>query len=101
VRSARFLKPAEVEVDDAVTYFDEQRPGLGDRFEQDLLATVNFVIEHPLSGKRISESVRKFGLRTFHYNVIYVIDELDIVIIAVAHHRRRPGYWQSRLTFLR
>lgn len=101
MRSARFLKPAEAEVDEAVIYFDEQRPGLGDRFEQDLLATVTFIIEHPLSGKRISEHVRKFRLRTFRYNVIYVIDELEIVIVAVAHHRRRPGYWQSRLTLLR
>ncbi|HKO56926.1 MAG TPA: hypothetical protein VJ276_13710 [Thermoanaerobaculia bacterium] len=30
----RFLRPAEAEIDEAVTYFDEQRPGLGDRFEQ-------------------------------------------------------------------
>jgi plasmid stabilization system protein ParE len=101
VRSARFLKLAEAEVDEAVTYFDEQRRGLGDRFEQDLLSTVNFIVEHPLSGKRLSENVRTFGMRTFRYNVIYVIDELEIVIVAVAHHRRRPGYWQSRLMLLR
>ena len=98
---ARFLKPAEAEVDEAVAYFDEQRQGLGDRFEQDLLATINFVIEHPLSGKSLNERVRKFRLRTFRYNLIYVIDELDIVVVAVAHHRRRPGYWHSRLTLLR
>lgn len=33
---ARFLKPAEIEVDEAIAYFDQQREGLGDRFEQDL-----------------------------------------------------------------
>jgi len=98
---ARFLKPAEAEADEAVTYFDDQRPGLGDRFEQDLIATVEFVLEHPLSGKSLSEHVRKFPLRTFRYNLIYVIDELEIVVVAVAHHRRRPGYWRSRLTLLR
>ena len=98
---ARFLKPAEVEVGEAVAYFDEQRPGLGDRFEQDLRATLNFIIEHPLSGKSLTKQVRKFGLRTFRYNVIYVADEHEIVIVAVAHHRRRPGYWQSRLALLR
>jgi toxin ParE2 len=98
---ARFLKPAQFEVDEAVAYFDEQRSGLGDRFEQDLLATVNFLTEHPLSGKALTERVRRFRLRTFRYNVIYVVDGQEVVIVAVAHHRRRPGYWRSRLTLLR
>ncbi|HEU4886948.1 MAG TPA: type II toxin-antitoxin system RelE/ParE family toxin [Thermoanaerobaculia bacterium] len=98
---ARFLRPAEAEVEEAVAYFDEQRPGLGDRFEQDLLAAVSFVSEHPFSGKPLSELVRKFRLRTFRYNLIYVIDESEIVIVAVAHHRRRPGYWHGRLALLR
>lgn len=98
---ARFLKPAENEVDEAVAYFDEQRPGLGDRFEQDLFATINFLVDHPLSGKLINERVRMFRLRTFRYNVIYVNDEVEIIVVAVAHYRRRPGYWHSRLSVLR
>lgn len=98
---ARFLKPAEAEVDEAVAYFDEQRFGLGDRFEQDLLTALTFVIEHPYSGKPISKTIRKLGLRTFRYNLIYAIDDSEIVVVAVAHHRRRPGYWHRRLTLLR
>jgi len=101
VRLARFLKPAEGEVEEAVTYFDQQRPGLGDRFEQDLRATVDFVLEHPLSGESLNQRVRKCGFRTFRYNLIYLIDELEIIVVAVAHHRRRPGYWHRRLTVLR
>jgi plasmid stabilization system protein ParE len=85
VTTARFLKPAEAEVDEAVAYFDEQRTGLADRFEQDLLATVNFVMDHPRSGKPLNERVRKARFRTFRYNLIYVIDEYEIVIVAVAH----------------
>lgn len=98
---ARFLKPAEAEVDEAVTYFDEQRTGLGERFEQDLLATVSFVTTHPFSGKPISKLVRKFPLRTFKYNLVYVLDDEELIIVAVAHHRRRPGYWHGRLVLLR
>lgn len=98
---ARFLKPAEAEVDEAVAYFDEQRPGLGDRFERDLQSTITFIVERPLSGKPLTKLVRTFRLHTFRYNVIYVVDADEIVIVAVAHHRRRPGYWQSRLAGLR
>ena len=98
---ARFLKAAEVEVDVAVGYFDTQRDGLGDRFEQDLQNTVAFVTTHPMSGRAISDRVRKFRLRAFRYNIIYVIDGEEIIIVAVAHHRRRPGYWQARLVTIR
>lgn len=94
---ARFLRPAETEVDEAVAYFDEQRAGRGDRFEEDLRNTVEFVTAHPTTGKQITESVRQFRLSTFRYNIIYVIEAEEIVIVAVAHHRRRPGYWRSRL----
>jgi plasmid stabilization system protein ParE len=97
----RFLRPAESEADEAVEYFDGQRNGLGERFEQDLQDAVDFVREHPLSGKPITDSVRKCGLRTFRYNIVYVVDDQEIVIVAVAHHRRRPGYWRRRLDSIR
>jgi toxin ParE1/3/4 len=98
---ARFLRVAELEAGEAVAYFDAQREGLGDRFEQDLRSTVTFIAAHPLSGKAISDRVRKFPLRTFRYNIIYVVDRDEIVIVAVAHHRRRPGYWRARLATIR
>lgn len=98
---ARFLKPAEAEVDEAIAYFDAQREGLGDRFEQDLMETVAFVTERALAGKPLTKQVRKFRLRRFRYNLIYVVEAREIVIVAVAHQRRRPGYWRSRLATLR
>jgi plasmid stabilization system protein ParE len=98
---ARFLKPAQAEVDEAVEYFDSQRNGLGDRFEEDLRNTVAALSAHPLTGRTISGRVRKFRLRTFRYNVIYVVDDEVAIIVAVAHHRRRPGYWHTRLSLLR
>jgi plasmid stabilization system protein ParE len=40
---------------------------------------------------------RRFLLRRFPYSVIYRIEPAKIVIVAVAHGRRRPGYWKDRL----
>ena len=95
------LKPAEAEVDEAITYFDAQRPGLGERFERDLSETVAFITDYPLTGTRLSIYTRKHKLRTFKYHVIYVVESTELVIVAVAHRRRRPGYWASRLNLLR
>jgi plasmid stabilization system protein ParE len=98
---ARFLRPAKTEADEAVAYFDEQQNGLGDRFERDLLDTIEFVREYPLSGKPLTKYIRRFRLRAFRYNVVYAVDGDEIVIVAVAHHRRRPGYWRGRLGTVR
>jgi hypothetical protein len=95
---ARFLEPARTEVEEAIVYFDEQRPGLGDRFEHDLGDIVAFITARPLSGKQLTYNVRQVGLRTFRYNVIYAVDGEELIIVAVAHHRRRPGYWLGRLS---
>jgi len=97
VIDVRFLRVAEAEVDEAIAYFDGQRAGLGERFEAALLDAVQFIARRPLAGPVIGGRVRKFGLRTFRYNVIYVADADEVVIVAVAHHRRRPAYWRDRL----
>lgn len=97
----RFLRPDEAEIEEQVAYFDRQRPGLGDRFEQDLLDTVKFMTDHALTGKPISANIRKLRLRTFPFDVIYAVDAETIAIVAVAHHRRRPGYWRGRLRDVR
>ena len=80
--------------------FDEQRAGLGERFERDLITVVQAVTAQPLFGKLIEGRIRIARFKTFRYNLVYIPDPDEIVIVAVAHHRRRPGYWRSRLSLL-
>jgi toxin ParE1/3/4 len=80
-----------------VAYFDLQRPGLGERFERELLKVVTTIEQRPLIGTPLTGLVRLLRLETFRYNVIYVIEDSEALIVAVPHHRRRPGYWIARL----
>jgi hypothetical protein len=41
---------------------------------------------------------RKFVLQRFPFNIFYLSRETEIVVVAVAHQKRRPGYWSSRAT---
>jgi len=41
--------------------------------------------------------VRRRVLRTWPYSVVYTVDAESVLIVALAHHKRRPGYWLSRL----
>jgi plasmid stabilization system protein ParE len=40
--------------------------------------------------------VRMRVVRRYPYSIVYVVRGPNVVIIAVAHHRRRPGYWMDR-----
>jgi len=97
VTRVRFLEPAEAEIDEAVAYFDRQIKGLGDRFEREVEATVALITEHPEIGSPLTKRIRKFRVRKFKYKVIYILDGDEIIIIAVAHHKKRPRYWRHRI----
>jgi plasmid stabilization system protein ParE len=97
VKPYRFLEEADAEFQEEIAYFDQQSPGLGDRFVADVEATVRNIREYPDSGSHISRNVRKRVLRVFHYNILYLNEPEEVVVIAVAAHKRRPGYWRKRL----
>jgi hypothetical protein len=41
-------------------------------------------------------STRRFLFRRFPFSLIYFIQETSILVVAVAHGRRKPGYWNNR-----
>jgi plasmid stabilization system protein ParE len=53
--------------------------------------------EFPLTAQIVRGSIRKRVLPHFPYNILYSVKPDKIVIVAVAHQRRRPNYWLSRL----
>ncbi len=54
------------------------------------------LVEFPDLGERIDERHRRFPLRRFPYGVIFRVDGDTLRIIALAHRRQEPGYWQER-----
>jgi toxin ParE1/3/4 len=48
-------------------------------------------------GKPVGGEVRRRTLTDWPYGIFYRLRGDELIIIAVAHHRRRPGYWRSRL----
>lgn len=52
--------------------------------------------EHPEIGIRIRHRSRRFPLDGYPYNLIYRLEQEALIIVALAHQRRRPGYWAGR-----
>jgi len=88
---------ADAELVEAAAYLEHQRPGYGDRFLAAFDEARDFIVDHPRSGRSARFGVRKWPVKGFSYEIVYVLDEDQVFIVAVSHHRRRPGYWRSRL----
>jgi plasmid stabilization system protein ParE len=81
----------------AIEYYDAQFPGLGERFHREMARAEALLLRHPEIGSPVSGALRKLTLDTFPYYLIYSIDKDRIYVLAVAHAKRRPGYWATRL----
>lgn len=93
----RFLKPAQSEVDDAVSWYDSQSRSLGTQFLDDLDRAVRRIVAYPLASAIIEEDLRRCLLSRFPYGIVYGIDSETVIVIAVAHLHREPRYWIDRL----
>lgn len=92
-----FHPEAGAEFDEAFDWYAEKSGKLARRFLDSTARTIEFLRTYPEAGTPISRHMRKFVIRPFSYSLIYLPGEDDIQIVAVAHHRRRPGYWTERL----
>jgi len=92
-----FLKAAQTEFDDAVDYYAEHASiRVAEAFILDIEHSRQRLVERPEIGTPISRQLRILHLRHFPYSIIYRLSTDTITIHAIAHQRRRPGYWQGR-----
>ena len=92
----RILAPAQAELAEAIEWYAKQAPGLGDAFLLETLKTIHLVERHPQAARSQREHPA-LSPESLPYGVIYAIDTGDILIVAIAHSHRRPGYWRQRL----
>jgi len=93
----KFLEIAQIELDDAVSYYNLEIQNLGDKFLTEILKTLDRIGNFPLAWQQCSKRTRRCRLRHFPYGLIYQILKDEIIIVAVANLHRKPEYWQNRL----
>jgi toxin ParE2 len=89
--TVRLLEIAEIELDQAVHWYGEQAPGLGEAFLIEVLSTADRIARFPEAWHLLGEGIRRCRLSRFPYGLICTIDN------GVAHLHRRPDYWRDRL----
>lgn len=93
----RVLKPAQKEIDDAFDFYEEQVQGLGIEFIDDILKGFKRIKQNPEAWSLFSSRTRRYLTSKFPYGIIYQVREDELLIVAIAHLHRKPGYWEERI----
>jgi toxin ParE1/3/4 len=99
----RILEAAAAEAAGAAAWYESQRAGLGADFREDFRAGLVALQEgvvpgSPWPGRLGERGVKRILLKRFPFSVVFVDTGSGKVVLAVAHHRRRPAYWRGRVS---
>ena len=92
-----FHEDADAELIESARYYEERARGLGHSFLAVVKTAADLIQANPEAFPLIGNEVRQKLLYRFPYSLLYVIESDRIRILAVAHEKRRPGYWFYRL----
>lgn len=81
----------------AIDAYKEIDPQLGVDFASEVYAGVELIEAFPLAWTEVSFKIRRCLLRRFPYALLYSVEKEELVIYAVMHTHREPGYWKHRM----
>ena len=93
-----FHPDARLEYREAAAFYDTRQVGLGAAFTREIETAIEQILETPERFRFIEQDVRRCLARTFPYGVLYTVERDLVLIVAIAHGSREPGYWQERLS---
>jgi plasmid stabilization system protein ParE len=97
----RFHSEARAEAEAAVRWYEERLSGLGSDLLVEVERAVTLIAQAPMAWPVTPDDprARRFLLSRFPYSLVYIVQPAgDVVVAAVMHARRQPGYWRKRLS---
>jgi len=87
---------AEAEVREAWLRYRASDPVVASRFMAALDRAIEQIADHPERWPLYLHGTRRHLLRRFPFSVVYRVEVRSVLVVAIAHQRRRPGYWRRR-----
>jgi hypothetical protein len=91
-----FLRVAEEELEEAVAHYDGISAQLGSEFLKEIELAMARIRAYPRAWPKVSRRARRCRLNHFPYGLVYQDRNNFMLVIAVMHLHRRPGYWRKR-----
>ncbi|PYM24854.1 MAG: plasmid stabilization protein [Candidatus Rokuibacteriota bacterium] len=95
--AVRFHPAAAQEVESTYDWYAARSASAAHGFREELRQAVDAVASHPHAWPRYGSRIRRYVFPRYPFSLVYLVRNSDIEVVAVAHGRRRPGYWRSRL----
>ena len=98
----RIAEAAARELEEAAAWYEEEAPGTGERLLDAFENALTLRRDEPLplastTGQAGSLGAKRLLLHRFPFDVVVIEENGELVVVAVAHQSRRPGYWADRL----
>ena len=88
---------AAIELNAAIDYYHFQAStAVATDFRDEVERAINLLCKHTKLGMQVRHSARRLILTGYPFDLVYREEQDSIIIIALAHQRRRPGYWTNR-----
>jgi hypothetical protein len=97
VRAVRYVEEARAEFLYEVEYFTSVSPRLGERFDRAVVRAERLAAEFAEMGLPYKYGTRRVFPGKFKFSLVYLTRPDEVVVIAVAPFKRKPGYWRSRV----
>jgi toxin ParE1/3/4 len=93
----RLLPEAKEELLAAARFYESEQAGLGRSLLEHVRRILRLIAERPSASRIERGEVRVRSVSRFPYRIYYRARADEIVIVAVGHRRRKPGFWRSRI----
>ncbi len=97
LRQVEYYPEAKSEIREAARWYDSKVDGLGLEFLLEVKDAETYIVQNPELWSYYEAGTRRYILHRFPFAVIYLTSKERIQIVAVAHCKRKSGYWKNRL----
>lgn len=91
-----FHPGAEADANAAWQWYAERSPVAARAFSTELIASVERIAQSPEAWPPYLAGTRRYFFPKFPFSLVYRVAGDTLTVMAVAHHRRKPGYWGNR-----
>jgi plasmid stabilization system protein ParE len=96
MRRVRLTTPANLDYAAAITWYQENQPGIEREFEIELQQMFGRIEQHPEQFRKITPTVRKAQLPRFKHKILFTVEGDEIGILSIYHPSRNPEALRRR-----
>lgn len=89
---------ALAEIEESRAWYRERSHSAEASFLHEVDRAIHLIAAAPHRWPPYLWGTRRYVFTTFPYSLVYLLDDEIVNVVAVAHDKRRPGYWRNRLT---